>query len=384
MQHPSHIRVSGTELRLLRVPGHTGVSVATGAHCKISVAAGGNEPELLGLDTGPNARRASPAPLPSGAAAPSSTERAVERHKVEVSLLRPGAIRRRQGPTRHRRRGRADGHPRGRSSQPDWQMRHRTRRHRRDDALPRHRHPGEHLVGSFSLTDCRGHLYGDDKSPPILKRLSHQVGDDPPRGALMQVDVVDLEFHDLAELEGLRVLRSRSQASPGPSPEGSQRPPSRGSRPDRPARSSPMVRRTRRPSRRSLSDRIGVVHYRVVPSVPPSPTAAAMAPRAGAAPPPPVCRLRIPAPPGTRHAPHPDGRRGAVRERGGCADTVAAHGGYVSIIEQYCVVDDAGPQWHDWPRAWVSVVIAPAKLVRLTDAASPLPYFRHRSTASST
>lgn len=59
----------------------------------------------------------------------------------------------------------------------------------------------------------------------------------------------------------------------------------------------------------------------------------------------------------------------------GCADSVAEHGGDGAAVEQYCVHDNAGRRWWDWPQAWLSVLVAPAKLVRLTDTASPLPYF---------
>jgi hypothetical protein len=57
-----------------------------------------------------------------------------------------------------------------------------------------------------------------------------------------------------------------------------------------------------------------------------------------------------------------------------CNVDVTEHGSS-SAVAQYCVHDTQGTQWSDWPRAYVSIVVAPAKLIRVTDSTSPLPYF---------
>lgn len=59
----------------------------------------------------------------------------------------------------------------------------------------------------------------------------------------------------------------------------------------------------------------------------------------------------------------------------GCPGSVREHGGDASVVRQYCVSGPANENLDDLAGAWISVMVAPARLVRLTDSASPLPYF---------
>lgn len=62
--------------------------------------------------------------------------------------------------------------------------------------------------------------------------------------------------------------------------------------------------------------------------------------------------------------------------RSECPGSVRSHGGTAAVVAQFCVTGDAEPNGPaDVARAWGSVLVGPAKLARLADAASPLPYF---------
>lgn len=56
-----------------------------------------------------------------------------------------------------------------------------------------------------------------------------------------------------------------------------------------------------------------------------------------------------------------------------CEQIVGRHDG--ASASQYCVASGGDGLAHDWGTAWLSVVIAPAKVAKLTDSSSPLPYF---------
>lgn len=232
----------------------------------------------------------------------------------------------------------------------------------------------DELRGRFGITYAHGYLSGDPRHPPLLTSISDQLLDGTIQhegGSLTEVDVTELPFGQLAQLEGLRVF------------DPSSRPLTR------------LAKRTVNAVHRGQSDPTEIrdwarwfdelaarterhiltgtaqsaiewarqyLHHHRRPRWHPEYWARFLHRLVGYGYRPGQAILTLGA------------VTAAVSLMSLSADCAERVGPPADLVEQYCVTEGGGTQWSNWPRAWLSVLVAPAKLVRLTDSTSPLPY----------